>query len=243
MKTRQIYWLIAIVIVVGIGLVIWLTNRNNSSEVKNDNTAANTQTPADNSSTAQTNTTAGPCTRTVNNKVMQDKIDIKNKFVTLSVEGYGDIKVELYDEDAPKTVENFLRLTASGYYDCLTFHRIAKGFVVQGGDPTGTGSGGDSAFGGEFEDELDPNTSSAKAGYKKGVLAMANRGPNTNTSQFFIMLADNALPHNYTIFGKVIAGQDVVDKIGAAPINPQMGPTDGAPVSKITITKATISDK
>ena len=72
---------------------------------------------------------------------------------------------------------------------------------------------------------------------------MANRGPNTNTSQFFIMLADNELPHNYTIFGKVIAGQDVVDKIGAAPINPQMGPTDGAPVSKITITKATISDK
>lgn len=245
MKTRQIYWLIAIVIVVGIGLVIWLTNRNNSSDVKNENSAADTQTPADNSNTAQTPSTsnAGPCTRSVNNKVMQDKIDIKNKFVTLSVEGYGDVKVELYDEDAPKTVENFLRLTASGYYDCLTFHRIAKGFVVQGGDPTGTGSGGDSAFGGEFEDELNPNTPSSKAGYKKGVLAMANRGPNTNTSQFFIMLADNELPHNYTIFGKVIVGQNVVDKIGAAPINPQMGPTDGAPVSKITITKATISDK
>lgn len=249
MKTWQIYLLIGVVVVVGIGAIIFLTNRNDNSKIKSDtksessadSTTEKSETPLPVEEDKKTS--SGPCTRTVNNNVMQEKIDIKNKFVTLSVEGFGDIKVQMYDNDAPKTVENFLRLTASGYYDCLTFHRIAKGFVIQGGDPTGTGSGGDSAFGGEFADELNPNTPSAKEGYKKGVLAMANRGPNTNTSQFFIMLDNNQLPFNYTIFGKVVAGQDVVDKIGQSPITPQMGPTDGAPVTKITISKAVISDK
>lgn len=250
MKTWQIYLLVAIIVVVGIGAAIMIHNRNkDNSNTKSSTSSTDTQTPADNSDAATQNNSnqatndAAQCNRTVNQKVMKDPIDIKNKFVTLSVEGYGDIKVQLYDQDAPKTVENFLRLSASGYYDCLTFHRIAKGFVIQGGDPTGTGSGGDSAFGGEFADELNPDTPSAKAGYQKGVLAMANRGPNTNTSQFFIMLDNNDLPFNYTIFGKVVAGQDVVDKIGQAPITPQMGPTDGAPVNKITITKAAVSDK
>jgi cyclophilin family peptidyl-prolyl cis-trans isomerase len=251
MKTWQIYLLIGAVVVVGIGGIFFLTNRNkkDNSEIKNSNSTTNSQDSVANANTSNETTNTSPvsaptgCTRTVNNKAMQDQIDIKNKFVTLSVEGFGDIKVQLYDQDAPKTVENFLKLSLSGYYDCLTFHRIAKGFVIQGGDPTGTGSGGDSAFGGEFADELDPNTPSSKAGYQKGVLAMANRGPNTNTSQFFIMLANNDLPHNYTIFGKVIEGMDVVDKIGAVPITPQMGPTDGAPQQKITITKATVSDK
>lgn len=244
MKTWQIYLLVGVIVVVGIGALLMIKNRNNDS---NNNDNSNTTKTSDNTTNSEDPKPPAPaaeqCTRTVNNKVMKDPINIKDKFVTLSVEGFGDIKVQLYDKDAPKTVENFLRLTASGYYDCLTFHRIAKGFVIQGGDPTGTGSGGDSAFGGEFADELDPNTPSGKAGYQKGVLAMANRGPNTNTSQFFIMLDNNDLPFNYTIFGKVIAGQDAVDKIGAAPITPQMGPTDGAPVSKITITKATISDQ
>ncbi len=240
MKTWQIYLVIGIVVVVGIGAMLVAKNNSdtdNTNETKNESIATDTQTPSD------VTDKMAECTRSVKNNVMQEQIDIKNKVVTLSVEGYGDIKVEMYDKDAPKTVENFLRLTASGYYDCLTFHRIAKGFVIQGGDPTGTGSGGDSAFGGEFADELNPNTPSGQAGYKKGVLAMANRGPNTNTSQFFIMLADNQLPYNYTIFGKVIAGQDIVDKIGQVQITPQMGPTDGTPVEKITITKATISDK
>jgi len=128
-----------------------------------------------------------------------------------------------------------LRLTDSGYYDCLTFHRVAKNFVIQGGDPNGDGTGGQSAFGKPFADELDPSTPSYKTGYVKGVLAMANSGPNTNGSQFFIMLADNNLPHNYTIFGKVIAGQDVVDKIGQVDITPQMGPTDGAPKTPVVM--------
>jgi cyclophilin family peptidyl-prolyl cis-trans isomerase len=224
MKTWQIYLIAGIIVVLGVVAMVVL--RRNTEPATNNGEQTNQVNESTNNSNEQ--------------KPMSD-YDIKNKFVTLSVEGFGDIKIQLYDEDSPKTVENFLRLTEKGYYNGLTFHRIAKGFVVQGGDPTGTGSGGESAFGGEFEDELDPNTPSAKAGYKKGVVAMANRGPNTNTSQFFIMLADNDLPHNYTIFGKVVAGLDVVDKIGAVGVTPQMGPTDGTPVQKITITKAVIS--
>ncbi len=126
----------------------------------------------------------------------------------------GDITLELYDADAPKTVKNFTEHAKSGYYNGLTFHRVEPGFVIQGGDPKGDGTGGESIYGPTFEDELNPTTESYKTGYKKGVLAMANRGPNTNGSQFFIMLDDNpTLPKNYTIFGHVVAGQDVVDKI------------------------------
>jgi len=168
------------------------------------------------------------------------QVEIKGRTVELAVKDFGKIEIELYDGDAPKTVENFLRLINAGYYDCLTIHRVAKGFVIQGGDPTGTGAGGDSAFGGEFEDELNQETKSFQDGYKKGVLAMANRGAHTNTSQFFIMLEDVSLPSNYTIFGKVAAGQEVVDKIGQVDITPQLGPTDGKPVFPVVIEKATI---
>jgi cyclophilin family peptidyl-prolyl cis-trans isomerase len=228
--------IIAIVVIALIGLGIWGLSRKSGPEPQNTNTEQTNQ---------NTNTTADPrlgCSRNVNSQTMQQQIDIKNKFVTLKVKDFGDIKVQLYDQDAPKTVENFLRLTNAGYYNCITFHRIAKDFVIQGGDPTGTGSGGESAFGGEFADELNPATPSYQAGYAKGVLAMANRGPNTNTSQFFIMLGDVPLPHNYTIFGKVIAGQDIVDKIGQQEIIPQLGPTDGAPKTPILIESATISE-
>jgi cyclophilin family peptidyl-prolyl cis-trans isomerase len=126
----------------------------------------------------------------------------------------GEIDVQFYPQDAPKTVTNFATLAKIGYYNNLTFHRVEPGFVIQGGDPSGNGTGGQSIYGPTFEDELNPNTQSYKDGYKEGVLAMANRGPNTNGSQFFIMLADNEdLPKNYTIFGKVTSGIDVVKQI------------------------------
>lgn len=126
----------------------------------------------------------------------------------------GEIDIELYPADAPKTVTNFATLAKLGFYNGLTFHRVVPGFVIQGGDPNGNGTGGTSIYGPTFEDELNPNTPSYKAGYMEGVVAMANRGPNTNSSQFFIMLADNpSLPKNYTIFGKVTTGMDVVKQI------------------------------
>lgn len=126
----------------------------------------------------------------------------------------GDITIQLYPQDAPKTVKNFATLAVNGYYNNLTFHRVEPGFVIQGGDPNGDGTGGISIYGPTFEDELNPSTQSYQDGYKEGVVAMANRGPNTNGSQFFIMLADNVgLPKNYTIFGKVTSGMEVVKEI------------------------------
>lgn len=125
----------------------------------------------------------------------------------------GDISIQFYPQDAPKTVTNFATLAKNGYYNTLTFHRVEPGFVIQGGDPNGNGTGGVSTYGNKFEDELNPKTESYKNGYKEGVVAMANAGPNTNGSQFFIMLADNPLPNAYTIFGKVTSGMEVVKKI------------------------------
>ena len=131
----------------------------------------------------------------------------------------GTIEAELYPADAPKTVENFVGLAKKNYFNGIMFHRVVPGFVIQGGDPTGTGTGGESIWKKDFADELNPSTVSYKAGYLKGVLAMANRGPNTNSSQFFIMLADNtSLPKHYTIFGKVIKGIEIVDAIGNVPL-------------------------
>ncbi|HEV2339592.1 MAG TPA: peptidylprolyl isomerase [Patescibacteria group bacterium] len=126
----------------------------------------------------------------------------------------GDIVIQLYPNDAPKTVINFATLAKAGYYNGLIFHRVVPGFVIQGGDPNGNGTGGESIYGPTFDDELNASASSYQRGYLEGIVAMANRGPNTNSSQFFIMLADNPnLPHAYTIFGKVIQGMDVVKKI------------------------------
>ncbi len=152
----------------------------------------------------------------------------QGKAVAVIETSMGTIEAELYSADAPKTVENFTGLAGKKYFDGIIFHRVVPGFVIQGGDPTGTGTGGESIWKKEFADELNPATASYKAGYKKGVLAMANRGPNTNTSQFFIMLDDNTtLPMNYTIFGKVVKGIEVVDAIGKVPLR---GSTPVTPV-------------
>jgi cyclophilin family peptidyl-prolyl cis-trans isomerase len=153
----------------------------------------------------------------------------------------GTIEAELYRRDAPKTVENFVGLAGKKYFDGIIFHRVVPGFVIQGGDPTGTGTGGKSIWGKEFADELNPATASYREGYTKGVLAMANRGPNTNTSQFFIMLADNTtLAKNYAIFGKVVKGIEVVDAIGKVPLKGGMGPDASKPVTPVVIKKVRI---
>jgi cyclophilin family peptidyl-prolyl cis-trans isomerase len=126
----------------------------------------------------------------------------------------GEIKVKLHKDDAPKTVENFLNLAKKGFYNGVIFHRVIPGFMIQGGDPTGTGMGGP---GYQFADELNSETESYKRGYRRGVMAMANAGPDTNGSQFFIMHADYPLPHAYTIFGEVLEGLEVVDAIASIP--------------------------
>ena len=125
----------------------------------------------------------------------------------------GTIELELFDADAPKTVENFLKLAADGFYDGVIFHRIIEGFMLQGGDPTGTGMGGESAWGGSFPDEIDRESAVYRDGYRRGIVAMANAGPNTNGSQFFIMHMDYQLDPNYVIFAKVTSGMTTVDAI------------------------------
>src|ERR687885_1086000 len=129
----------------------------------------------------------------------------------------GTIRFELLEDESPKTAENFRLLAEAGKYDGVIFHRVIKGFMIQGGDPTGTGRGGQSAWGGRFADEINPSSEVYRRGYKAGTVAMANAGPNTNGSQFFIMHVDYPLPPSYTIFGKVIEGQDVVNAIATTP--------------------------
>jgi cyclophilin family peptidyl-prolyl cis-trans isomerase len=131
----------------------------------------------------------------------------------------GTIEIELLPGAAPKTVENFRLLAERGFYNGLTFHRIVKGFMIQGGDPRGDGRGGESAWGGTFDDEIQRESPLYQrgAGYKRGIVAMANRGPNTNTSQFFIIHQDHPMAPNYTIFGQVKQGMEVVDALAELP--------------------------
>lgn len=154
----------------------------------------------------------------------------------------GTVVFETYDKDAPKASENFVALAGKGYYDGLIFHRVVAGFVAQGGDPfcskNPAGDKGVCGTGGpgyQFEDELDPNTDSAREGYKKGVVAMANSGPNTNGSQFFITLADVPLPHQYTIFGRVVSGEDVVDAMGKVMVGAGDRPLEPVVIESVTV--------
>jgi len=147
----------------------------------------------------------------------------------------GTIKFELLEQDAPKTTENFRLLAEKGFYDGVIFHRVIKGFMIQGGDPTGTGRGGQSAWGGRFADEINGSSEVYRRGYKAGTVAMANAGPNTNGSQFFIMHSDYALPPSYTIFGRVTEGQDVVNAIATSPTGANDRPVSEVKMEKVTI--------
>ena len=141
----------------------------------------------------------------------------------------GTIEIELFPEDAPKTVENFTTLAADGFYDGLIFHRVIPDFMIQGGCPQGTGTGGP---GYQFEDEFNDHK------VVKGALAMANAGPNTNGSQFFIVTADATpwLDGKHTVFGQVTDGMDVVDKLEGLPTDGRDKPREDAKIDKLTIT-------
>jgi cyclophilin family peptidyl-prolyl cis-trans isomerase len=127
----------------------------------------------------------------------------------------GTIRFELLEQDAPKTTENFRILAGNNYYDGVIFHRVIPNFMIQGGDPLGEGYGGESAWGGRFDDEIDRDSDLYSGVYEKGTVAMANSGPNTNGSQFFIMHIDYPLPPSYSKFGRVLEGHEVVDAIAS----------------------------
>ncbi len=152
----------------------------------------------------------------------------------------GAIEFELYAKESPKTVENFRLLAEHGYYDGLTFHRIIKGFMLQGGDPAGNGTGGESAWGGTFPDEIPAGSELYRRGYKRGIVAMANAGPNTNGSQFFILHKDYPLPPAYVIFGNVTKGLEVVDALANTPTTTGMDGDKSQPVTPVIMRKVTI---
>lgn len=187
-----------------------------------------------------TMTNENKCVRNYDeNKYKTSTISTENRQVEITVEGYGKIVVEPNAQAAPKTSENFLKLVDAGFYDCLTFHRVARNFVVQGGDPAGNGSGGPGF------------TIPAEIGllHKKGSIAMARLGDEANPtkassgSQFYIALNDlPMLDGAYTVFGQVVSGMDVVEKIGMAEItpNPFMGGEDGSPKQPVVMSSVKI---
>lgn len=192
--------------------------------------------------------------------IAQLEMPSKGEKIAVMKTNMGDIKIRLFPEIAPKAVENFISHSQNGYYDGLIFHRVIKDFMIQGGDPTGTGRGGESIYGRSFEDEFD-----LSARNYRGALSMANAGPNTNGSQFFIVqaknvdeglisqmveLADRGFPQevteNYkkvggtpwldfkhTVFGQVFEGMDVVDAIAGVKVGPQDKPVDDVIIEKI----------
>jgi cyclophilin family peptidyl-prolyl cis-trans isomerase len=150
----------------------------------------------------------------------------------------GTIKFELLEEDAPKTTENFRLLADKNYYDGVIFHRVIPNFMIQGGDPLGEGYGGESVWGGKFDDEIDRSSELYSGVYEKGTVAMANAGPNTNGSQFFIMHIDYPLPPSYTKFGKVLEGHDVVDAIANVDRNPKDKPLEPVVMNRVYVEEA-----
>ena len=170
-----------------------------------------------------------------NNKVYDSmpemNIDISTKYTAVIKTSMGDMTVDFFTEDAPMTVNNFINLSRDGYYDNVIFHRVISGFMIQGGDPSGTGHGEMGKYPGyKFEDELNNQRS-----YEKGILAMANAGPDTNGSQFFIMHVDYPLPYQYTIFGLVTDGLDVIDKIASVQTGDGDRPVDDVVIKKVEV--------
>jgi cyclophilin family peptidyl-prolyl cis-trans isomerase len=159
---------------------------------------------------------------------------VANKIAVIET-NHGTIKFELLEQDAPKTTENFRLLAEKNYYDGVIFHRVIPNFMIQGGDPLGEGYGGESAWGGKFNDEIDRGSMLYAGTYEKGTVAMANSGPNTNGSQFFIMHVDYPLPPSYTKFGRVIEGQDVVDSIAAVQTNSNDKPLEPVVMNSVRI--------
>ena len=141
---------------------------------------------------------------------------------------HGAIELELFPDDAPKTVENFTKLARDGFYDGVIFHRVIPDFMIQGGDPTGTGSGGP---GYSFEDEINDHK------VERGALAMANAGPNTNGSQFFIVTTESAawLDGKHTVFGRVTNGMDVADRISELPSDARDRPREDVVIERIVL--------
>lgn len=195
-------------------------NETDTKSVVNSSTTESAQVLSENSDMAKAQPTP------------KMTIDTKKTYQAILTTSVGKITIDLNAKATPITVNNFVTLAKSKFYDKTIFHRVINGFMIQGGDPTGTGMGGP---GYKFDDEK------FEGEYVRGTVAMANAGPNTNGSQFFIMHGNTPLPKNYVIFGTVTDGLDTVDKIATAPVKP--GGEGSSPVDPVQITKAEIIEK
>ncbi len=172
---------------------------------------------------------------------LKELLNLENEEILVAVfqTNMGNFEIELFAKDVPKTVENFVGLTLREYYKGVVFHRVISNFMIQGGDPTGTGRGGESYWGGKFEDEFKMHLKHEKP----GILSMANAGPNTNGSQFFITLVPTPwLDGKHSVFGSVISGMEVVFEIGLTPTSkPGDRPLKDVIIEKITVEKRKIN--
>ncbi len=233
------FWLIGGVVIVGLVVVLFFWGFggknivNKPVEIYPDYTGEKPFVDTANTVSSSTGTTdIKTNTNTLNINIVTSTVKQKTMPIIKINTNKGVITLELFADDAPKTVENFVTLAKKGFYNGVIFHRVISGFMIQGGDPTGTGMGGP---GYKFADELDENTASYKKGYVRGTVAMANAGPNTNGSQFFIMHKDYPLPNAYTIFGRVTAGMDVVDAIAASEVNGSDRPINEVVMQKVEV--------
>ena len=224
---------ISVICFVLIGTGIFLSLRQQKSTLPENQSLGYTSEKkvADTSSTEPT-ATAKPTQTKMNKPTMT--IDTKKTYQAVMHTTEGDMTIDLAASMTPITVNNFVYLAQNKFYDGVIFHRVIDGFMIQGGDPEGTGAGGP---GYQFDDEKFTGE------YTRGTIAMANAGPNTNGSQFFIMHKDYPLPKNYVIFGKVSQGIEVVDKIATAPVTISFGGEKSKPVKPVTITSVEIIEK
>jgi cyclophilin family peptidyl-prolyl cis-trans isomerase len=220
---KQLY--IGVLVICLFGGVIFLMNRSKS---------VNTNLPVDQVSKTEVSSTPTIMKKEVQFSKPSLTIDTKKLYTALIQTSKGDITIELNADKTPITVNNFVYLARNGLYDNTVFHRIIKGFMIQGGDPRGDGTGGP---GYRFDDEKFDGE------YVKGTVAMANAGPNTNGSQFFIMHGDTPLQKDYVIFGRVTKGMDVVDVIANVPVTTSSNGEQSKPVTPVEITKVTIAEK
>ena len=219
--------LILVIPVVIVVFLIILSTKKSSGKVKEI-----TEQPDLNNTQQQTSAKQVP--EQVPEQMPEMKIDKTKKYQALMSTSEGVITIELYSDKTPVTVNNFVSLAKSSFYNNTVFHRVIKDFMIQGGDPKGDGTGGP---GYKFNDEP------FEGSYTAGTVAMANAGPNTNGSQFFIMHKDYDLPKNYIIFGKVTDGMDVVDKIATAVVQPSATGENSKPVTPVSITSIEIIEE
>lgn len=234
---KKLFLIIFLVLFV-VGSIYYITINTTQSDTT-EKTAKQTPEPAQvEPTTPITNSQSDtPMPATATDSILKKpsmEIDINKKYSAVMHTDKGDVTIELNAKETPNTVNNFVYLARHQFYDGTNFHRIIKNFMIQGGDPKGDGTGGP---GYKFDDEP------FVGNYDRGVLAMANAGPNTNGSQFFIMHQKNDLPHNYVIFGHVTAGIEVVDKIAESEVTANSQGEPSKPVTPTVISKIDILEQ